>query len=471
MTKKSLYWFRQDLRLTDNPALIEAANNGALCAIYIHDTVNCGDYAKGEASRAWLDKSLAVLNQQLDNQLIILQGDPKEIIPALVKNENIALVTWNRCYTPWQIARDKAIKNQLKNMAIEVKTYSRSLLFEPWVATKTDGTPYQVFTPFYKACLKKVLDTVIFDTPKNISWLAINKKQLDMWQVNYHSSPHDHWQEGLLSHWAFGEEAAKNQLHQFLADDVEDYKEARDCPAKQGISKLSPYLHFGQLSPQQIVEASKHYPSTDGLESFLRQLFWREFSYSLLYYFPDFPKQPLRSKWQAFSWRQTSPHLQSWQQGKTGYPMVDAGMRELWQTGFMHNRVRMLTASFLTKNLMVDWRVGEAWFWDCLVDADLANNSAGWQWVAGCGADASPYFRIFNPVTQGKKFDAEANYIRQYLPELARLPDRYIHTPWKAPVDVLKEAGVILGESYPKPIVDLKVSREQALQAYQDFKG
>jgi deoxyribodipyrimidine photo-lyase len=279
------------------------------------------------------------------------------------------------------------------------------------------------------------------------------------------------WQESLAPHWQIGEQGALDRLRRFLAQGLPGYKEQRDFPARPQVSRLSPHLHFGEISPHQVWrEATQAAPGGSDRDHFLSELGWREFSYYLLYHCPTMPEENLQPRFDRFPWQWESPFLAAWQRGQTGIPLVDAGMRELWQTGFMHNRVRMITASFLVKNLLLDWRLGAQWFWDCLVDADLASNSAGWQWVAGCGTDASPYFRIFNPVTQGKKFDPHGEYVRRYVPELAQVPDKYVHCPWEAPDLSLREAGVTLGEHYPRPVVSLKDSREQALAALASLK-
>jgi deoxyribodipyrimidine photo-lyase len=283
--------------------------------------------------------------------------------------------------------------------------------------------------------------------------------------------PKEQWDTGFKEHWQPGEKGAKNALNAFLSQGIHDYKDGRDRPALKAISRLSPHLHFGDISPRQVIDALKTMEDNDNVEHFKREIRWREFSYYLLYHFPGLPTQNLKTNFDQFPWGNNAEFIKRWQQGQTGYPMVDAGMRELWQTGYMHNRVRMITASFLIKNLLVDWRVGAQWFWDCLVDADLASNSASWQWVAGCGTDASPYFRIFNPITQGEKFDPKGEYTRHFVPELKDLPDKYLYRPWEAPEAVLKAAKVSLGTNYPNPIIDVKTSRLKALDAYQMTKG
>ena len=282
--------------------------------------------------------------------------------------------------------------------------------------------------------------------------------------------PSVRWDIPMKSNWNIGETGAFNRLSEFINSGIEHYKEGRNFPSKPFVSRISPHIHFGELSPNQAWHLAKLKGNNRSIDHFLSELGWREFSYSQLYFNPDLPKKNLQSKFDQFPWEENSHNLKAWQQGQTGVPMVDAGMRELWLTGSMHNRVRMVVGSFLVKNLLLNWQHGERWFWDCLVDADLASNSASWQWVAGCGADAAPYFRIFNPVTQGEKFDPDGEYIRQYIPELKDLPNKYLYNPWEAPKEILAEANIVLGKDYPNPIVNLKVSREKALEAFKSLK-
>lgn len=465
---RSIHWFRQDLRLADNPSLAHAAESGHILAIYIWDDVNAGDWLPGAASRWWLHHSLAALNHSLNGKLHIYHGDPKTILPKLCKNHSISQVSWNRCYEPWQITRDKELKQTLREGGIEAHTFNGSLLWEPWEVLKADKTPYKVFTPFYrKGCLNAAPPRHPMPTPK----LKLLSTEDGVPLESLALLPKIRWDKQLEPHWHIGEQGAQAQLEAFLKKPIHSYKEGRNFPAKQSVSRLSPHLHFGELSPNHAWHAIRMRHHDANADTFCSELGWREFAHSLLYYFPELPTKNWQPKFDAFPWREDNARLQQWQRGMTGYPIVDAGMRELWQTGYMHNRVRMITASFLIKNLLIDWREGERWFWDCLVDADLANNSASWQWVAGSGADAAPYFRIFNPVTQGEKFDAAGEYTRHYVPELANLPDKYLFSPWEAPEDVLKKAGVILGKTYPHPMVDIATSRQRALEAYKEIKG
>ena len=469
--EKSICWFRYDLRIHDNPALYNAAKEGLVLPIYILDETNSGNYTIGSASKVWLHYSLIALNQKLKGNLVIKKGNPAEVLIELAKLHKIDNVYWNRCYEPWQIQRDKNIKKILEEKGIKVKSYNASLLWEPWNVLKSDGTPYQVFTPFYrKACLGGLEPRGALPKPEVISYVK-NNNLTDVKDLKL--LPKIEWNKKIEQYWDIGEDAASKRFDAFLKDGLKGYKEGRDFPYKHNVSRLSPYLHFGEISPNYIwnkIIAQENKGYIQDIDHFCSELGWREFSYYLLYHFPHLPIQNLNSKFDSFPWQKDERLLKLWQKGKTGIPIVDAGMRQLWETGYMHNRVRMIVASFLVKNLLLDWRHGAKWFWNCLVDADLANNSASWQWVAGSGADAAPYFRIFNPVTQGKKFDPEGYYVRQFVPELKNLPNKYLFSPWEAPEQVLKKAGISLGENYPTPIVDLKESRNRALEAFASLK-
>lgn len=476
MTQKiALLWFRQDLRLRDNPALLYALENKyKIIPVFILDDKNAGQWKHGGASRWWLHQSLKALNADLKGHMIFEQGDPQKILPTLIKDTGAQAVFWNRCYEPWRIKRDKAIKEALKDDEIDVQTFNASLLWEPWQIKKDDGTPYKVFTPFYRnGCLKHGQPDHPEDKPKSITFANYtNKTTLD----DLNLMPEIKWYKGMQEAWSPGEKGAQERLEDFLDNGLKGYKEKRNYPAlNDHVSRLSPYLHFGEISPRdvwhaaQVAGVAQH--AENDLDHFCSELGWREFSYSLLYHQPEMPEKPLQTKFNEFPWDKNNKALHAWQKGQTGIPIVDAGMRQLWQTGWMHNRVRMIVASLLIKNMLLHWVEGEAWFWDTLVDADLANNAASWQWVAGSGADAAPYFRIFNPVTQSEKFDSEGEYIRRYVPELKNMPDKYIHAPWQASKDVLKKAGIQLGKTYPNPIVELKKSREVALEAFKGLKS
>jgi len=474
----TIHWFRQDLRLSDNPALCAAAAAGAVVPIYILDDETAGQDRMGSASRWWLHHSLAALNLALDGKLLFFRGDAATILANLVIQIEAGGVYWNRCYEPWRITRDTALKKRLGDLGVTVESHNGSLLWEPWDIAKQDGTPYRVFTPFYRrGCLSATPPRQPLGPPAS----------LDLWQADGKALtgasdlgglgllPRHQWQDNIARHWTPGETSAQARLDDFVQNGLAGYKEGRNFPAKQNVSRLSPHLHFGEISTNQAWYAVRDVADSGRLESdadnFLSELGWREFSHSLLYQFPELPRANLQAKFDGFPWADNPDHLAKWQRGQTGYPIVDAAMRELWQTGYMHNRLRMVVGSFLVKNLRLHWHHGEAWFWDCLVDADLANNSASWQWIAGCGADAAPYFRVFNPVTQGQKFDPDGTFTRRFVPELAKLPVKYLFNPWEAPAHILADAGVVLGENYPRPIVDVKQSREAALAAFASLRN
>ena len=469
----AIHWFRQDLRLSDNPALDSAAQYETLIPIYILDEVNSGEFKMGAASKWWLHQSLTKLNESLDGKLLVYQGNPHEILNKLIEEQEVSYVTWNRCYEPWRIDRDKEIKRNFEDKNVAVESYSASLLWEPWTISKDDGTPYRVFTPFYKkGCLNS-------EEPRlpagKVDLSNLYSEDLSSDSItDLNLLPTIKWYKSFEEEWNPGEIGAEQNLNSFLDSGLLNYKEGRNFPSQEFVSGLSPHLHFGEISPNEVWYRAKTKEGISGIEKslahFHSELGWREFSYYLLYHFPDLPNKNFQEKFDIFPWQENEEFLALWQKGNTGYPIVDAGMRELWQTGYMHNRLRMIVGSFLVKNLLIDWRFGERWFWDCLVDADLASNSASWQWVAGSGADAAPYFRIFNPITQGLKFDPEGEYTKKYVPELRDLPNKYLFSPWEAPENILADAGIELGKNYPKPMVDLKLSRETALEAFATTK-
>lgn len=474
-TKNIIVWFRQDLRIIDNPALTLAADNGTIIPVYILDE-NAPEHAQpGGASKWWLHHSLISLNKSLNNQLIIRRGNPLHILKELAQTFAADSVTWNRLYEPWQRTRDEAIKAELKASGISAKSLNGSLLWEPMSVLKKDETPYKVFTPYYrKGCLLR--EAPRFPLPKPHS-ITIHKGA-----EFSHSAleelaliPEIQWYKEIEALWQPGEEGAANRLQRFISDAATRYQDDRNLPAVKGTSLLSPHLHFGEVSPNQawyaILGAFENAFDNKDLDVYLSELGWREFSYYLLFHWPELPQRNFKKKFDYFAWRTNAEDLKAWQFGNTGIPIVDAGMRELYQTGYMHNRVRMVVGSFLVKNLLIDWREGERWFWDTLLDADMASNASGWQWVAGSGADASPFFRIFNPILQGEKFDKEGEYVKKYCPELRRVPSKFIHKPWEAPTAILKACGVELGKQYPKPIVDLKESRNRALDAFAQLKA
>lgn len=468
-----IVWFRQDLRRTDNPALAAAADSGhPVLPVYILDDVNTGGWQMGAASRWWLHQSLTSLNTSLRGHLRYFRGDAAQILMALTQDVNVAGVSWNRCYEPWRIDRDRRIKAELKKSGCSVESFNGSLLFEPQLVAKADGSPYKAFTPFFrKGCLRNgPPPRLSIEAPE---FLSFDDSPLGHELDELELMPSTRWYDSIACAWTPGETGALERLERFLDDGIRNYREGRNRPDLENVSRLSPHLHFGEISPHQIWHGANALKAIGGpekdIDDFQSELGWREFSNYLLYHWPALPHDNLQEKFDRFPWRDDPESLRRWQRGQTGYPIVDAGMRELWQTGYMHNRARMIVGSFLVKNLLLHWRHGEAWFWDTLVDADLANNSASWQWIAGCGADAAPYFRIFNPVTQGHKFDPKGDYARRFVPEVAGLPDRFLHSPWEAPPRVLAAAGIELGSDYPHPMVDLRASRERALDVFRSI--
>ncbi|WP_321533124.1 deoxyribodipyrimidine photo-lyase [uncultured Desulfuromonas sp.] len=463
-----IMWFRQDLRLHDNPALLTAMRLGPIIPIYILDDEHAADQRMGAASRCWLHRSLDALNQQLDGHLQLFRGPADTLLEQLVQHYDCRTVTWNRCYEPWRINRDRIIKEKLQGLGITVHSDNGSLLWEPWQVLKRDQTPYQIFTPFYRHARDSVPVRSPLPRPAEIALAAVTPYSA-LKLADLELRPNHPWADNVLHHWQPGEAGAQQRWQTFMEEELLGYGEGRDLPAQPHVSRLSPAIHWGEISVHQLWHDAQAIGHEDAL-AFQRQLAWREFSVTQLFHHPDMDRINLDRRFNLFPWRDDAEKLNRWQQGLTGIPFVDAGMRELWQTGTMHNRVRMVVESFLVKNLGIHWHHGAAWFWDCLLDADLANNSASWQWIAGCGADAAPYFRIFNPVTQGQKFDPHGDYTRHFVPELAKLPDRYLFCPWQAPKSLLQECGITLGETYPEPMVDLKVSRQQALDAYAHMR-
>jgi deoxyribodipyrimidine photo-lyase len=466
-----IVWFRQDLRLTDNPALAAAAaTRRPVIPLYIRDDAD-GPWRPGAASRWWLHGSLAALVQSLEKtgaSLVLRAGAAARALRHVIEASGATAVYWNRCYEPHAIARDAEIKKTLAACGIDVQSFNAALLFEPWTIRTKAGGSYGVFTPFWRACLAQPEPAKPLPPPKTLVGHALVGDTLDDWSLR---PTNPDWAGGLRETWTPGEAGAVTRLKSFLSSALDDYKTGRDRPGDDGTSRLSPHLHFGEVGPRQVWHAIRSHVPSASADTFLKELGWREFNHHLLYHNPKLADAPLRTGFEDFPWRRDRKALTAWQRGRTGYPIVDAGMRQLWETGWMHNRVRMIVASFLVKHLLLPWQDGEAWFWDTLVDADLANNAASWQWVAGCGADAAPFFRIFNPVLQGERFDPDAAYVRLFVPEVAKLPADVIHKPWTAGAAVLQKAGVVLGETYPAPIVDHNEARARALAAFEQVKG
>jgi len=492
--KSAIFWFRQDLRLADNPGLTAAfewarERKGTVIPVFIWAPDEEGEWPPGGATRVWLHQSLKALTAEIEKlglRLVIIEaGKGKAMssslsaLQAVAKELKAGAVYWNRRYEPSSIERDKEVKSTLREDGLTVETFNGALLLEPWQVATKEGNPYQVFTPYWRSCLNQLqvhLEPPL-EAPKKLPAAKIAKPGFESSLEELELMPKIQWEGGIVESWMPGEKGALKQLDLFLDDGLDDYSEMRNRPDIEGVSRMSPHLHFGEISPRSlwfiIKDKAQHFKnekSKAAALSYLREVGWREFSHHLLYYFPHTPTEPLRSDFKLFPWESNPDALKAWQKGLTGYPIVDAGMRELWHTGIMHNRVRMIVASFLVKHLRLPWVAGAQWFWDTLVDADLAQNTMGWQWTAGCGADAAPYFRVFNPMLQGEKFDTDGNYVRKWVPELAKMKSKYIHKPWEAPPLELMAAGVTLGETYPAPIVEHSEARNLALAAFQKLK-
>lgn len=469
MSEAVIVWFRRDLRLADNPALDRARRDFTrVIPVYIHDPDAEAPWAPGAASRWWLHHGLAELRDRLADRggrLVIRRGPAKRELDRLLEQTGASGVYWNRLYEPALVERDRTIKAHLKSRGVAARSFRAAMLFEPWELQKDDARPYQVFTPYWKRMQREWRGLQAHPEPRELEDASGSPESLKL--ADLQLLPRHDWGERLAGYWTPGELAARRQLNAFVEDGVTRYASARDRPDRQGTSCLSPYLHFGHVSPVQIVHAlepSGELPGGKGALALVRELAWREFSASLLHHEPRLADHPLQSRFEHFPWRAASDYaddLKAWQRGRTGVPLVDAGMRQLWQTGWMHNRVRMVVASFLTKNLLIPWQEGARWFWHTLVDADLANNTQGWQWTAGCGADAAPYFRVFNPQLQAEKFDPAGKYIQRWCPELEGLDARALARMG----DVEREA-----RGYPAMRVDLKQTRRRALDAFEAIK-
>lgn len=476
MSRSTLFWFRLDLRLADNPGLIAAlARGGPVVPVYLWAPAEEGDWPPGAASKWWLHHSLAALDGRLrsaGSRLIIRRGPVLAALTQLVKETNAKAVYWNRRYEPALLARDSKLSGCLRDSGVETQSFNAHLLHEPGSILNQSGQPFRVFSAFWRHCLRTPGPAQLSRDPSRIPGPPVWPASLPVSALEL--EPKQNWAGGLAAEWTPGEKGAGEKLTVFSSGPLDGYDHSRDLPALRGTSRLSPHLHFGEISPRQAWEGLGKWREgtqrarTDVRSSrFFTELGWREFAHHLLYHYPKTTNEPLREEFSDFPWHSDAKALKAWQRGRTGYPIVDSGMRELWTTGWMHNRVRMIVASFLVKDLLVPWQEGARWFWDTLVDADLAQNTLGWQWTSGCGADAAPFFRIFNPVSQGEKFDPDGRYVRHWCPELARLPAKWIHKPHEAPSGVLHAAGVQLGTSYPRPIVSHGIAREVALEAFQ----
>jgi deoxyribodipyrimidine photo-lyase len=484
VTGPALVWFRDDHRLSDHPALAAAAASGrpVLCLAVLDET-SPGTRPLGGAARWWLHGSLDALDRSLrarGAELCLFEGPAADIVPEVAARTQASLVTWNRRHTRAEAAIDDATEAKLRSRGIAVESFSGRYLNEPGSVRSKADRPFMVFTPYLRAVRSRGEPAAPTPAPRRIRGAAAGC--LDGMRVELASlglePTHPDWAAPFRALWRRGEAAAQDRLSDFLAERFSGYAHNRDRPGLEGTSRLSPHLRFGEISPRQVwhaVTAAARANPASGRESdvdkLLAEVVWRDFSAEQLAAFPELASTPHDRRFDRFPWRDDAAALKAWQRGRTGYPIVDAGMRQLWRTGWMHNRVRMIAASFLVKHLLLDWRHGEAWFWDTLVDADPANNAFSWQWIAGSGPDASPFHRIFSPLAQGETFDNEGAYVRRYVPELARLPDAFIHRPWDAPAALLAEAGVALGDTYPEPIVRHEAARTRALAAARAMRG
>lgn len=477
----ALVWFRDDLRLADNPALDAAVKSGApVTALYVLDDESTGLRPMGGASRWWLSNALEALAadcKAIGLPFAARRGRAADVVREAIDEAGADSAFWNRRYAAEDREIDAGLKASLREDGLSVESFNGRLLNEPWEVRSKAGGPLKVFSAYWRAACARGAPAAPLPKPgrtKLAPGPALKGEEIRSFGLEP-SGPD--WAQGLREAWEPGEDGARKALERFLDEGLKGYATERDRPDREGTSRLSPHLAFGEVSPRQLwhaVEraAAEGLASAKDVETFRAELGWREFNHHLLHHWPDLATENFQKRYDDFPWgRPNAAHAKAWRKGLTGYPIVDAGMRQLWTTGWMHNRVRMIAASFLIKDLMIHWREGEAWFWDTLVDADPANNPANWQWVAGSGADAAPYFRVFNPSTQGEKFDPKGDYVRAFVPELAEMPAKWIHTPWEAPADVLRQAGVELGRDYPKPIVDHADARRRALAAFEKLKA
>jgi deoxyribodipyrimidine photo-lyase len=478
----AIIWFRNDLRLTDNPAFFDALSSYAhIAPLFIYAPQEEGKWASGSASRWWLHHSLTALSEslaQMNMQLIIREGPTATTLRQIAQQTCAKAIFYNRRCEPWCRQQEQRVCDEFAQSDIKIICHNANLLFQPEYILSKGKTPFKVFTPFWNTLRALPEPEPPVPKPHSFSKLRILAKMATPKSLQIEDLellPKIDWAVRIGKSWQPGEKGAKTALRKFLNVGLAKYSQNRDRPDLATVSRLSPHLHFGEISVRTIWHSVKQHSlleakTSTATEAYLRELVWREFAHYLLYYFPKTANNPLRKEFNNFPWSKNTTFLKAWQHGQTGYPIVDAGMRELWHTGWMHNRVRMIVASFLVKDLLIPWQVGAKWFWDTLVDADLANNTLGWQWTAGCGADAAPYFRIFNPVLQGEKFDPKGNYVRRWIPALQNLSTRWIHKPWLAPATELEAAGIILDDNYPRPIVDHSVARQRALSAFFSIK-
>jgi deoxyribodipyrimidine photo-lyase len=472
----TLYWIRRDFRLQDNAALNAAILSGtAVLPVFLWEQeVENATWGSGAASRWWLHRALqeaAAIWRERGGQLLIRPSqDPLTTLIELCQKSGASQVVWNRRYEADLRELDAHVKRGLREAGIGAESYQDALLVEPHTIGTGDGKPYKVYTPFWKACQNREPEAPI-EVPLN--QLCLVKPSLKSASIaSLNLLPKHTWYKKLDASWRVGEGAGLELMRAFIRERAPLYDQRRDLPGESGTSRLSPYLHWGHVGPRTVAYELKQAQDIQerGPLVYLKELYWREFAYNVLYHFPHTPTEPLRPEFKDFPWQADEAVLKRWQRGETGYPIIDAGMRELYATGWMHNRVRMVVASFLVKHLLQPWQDGAGWFWDTLVDADLASNTLGWQWSAGCGADAAPYFRIFNPMLQSRKFDADGHYLKRWLPELESLPAEYLHAPWETPSAILQSAGIRIGKDYPQPIIDHSKGRARALDAFARFK-
>jgi deoxyribodipyrimidine photo-lyase len=468
----TILWLRNDLRLADNSALAAAIKlGGPVIPVFIWSPEECDGWSPGAASKWWLHQALQSLNDELGarcGRLIFRSGESLAVLRELIRETGAKQVYWNRRYEGPLRQVDAHVKRELRRDAIGVESFNSALLNEPHTVAAGAGQPYKVYTPYWKKVKDREIEASVIPQLDALQF-PVQWPDSDPLE-SFELMPLRNWTAGMESRWNVSEAGAQQRLNEFLDGAVATYHVDRDRPDFDGTSSLAPYLRWGLIGPRQIVTALKEScdMTADGPSVYLKEIYWREFAYNVLYHFPDTPNRPLRVEYTEFPWENDDTILKRWQQGQTGYPIVDAGMRQLWQTGWMHNRVRMIVSSFLVKHLLQGWQFGARWFWDTLVDADLASNTLGWQWSGGCGADAAPYFRVFNPILQGQKFDPEGAYVKRYVPELQKVPTKYIHEPWTASPALLEAKGAA---SYPLPIIDHAAGRARALAALAKFKA
>lgn len=466
----ALVLFDCDFRTKDNPAFFEACkNHQKILPLFIFDEKNKRKI--GETSKWFLHFALENFAHELKKKyqlnLVLKKGDSLKILSEIFAQKKIDAIYFNKLVEPYNIKLQSQIKKLAKENSIEVFVFKSQMLFDPSEIKNGSGNYYKVFTPFWKECLRnseKISEPLPEPKP------TFSSAKLEIKNDDLKLLPKKNWAKKFEKIWEFDHKKTEEKLSNFIKNKIHNYRQARDIPALESTSKISPYLHFGIISARQIFFAVTKNQQNEGTKQFIAEIFWREFSHHLFFHFPQLSEKSFRAEFEKFPWQKNDEALQKWQKGQTGFPIVDAGMRELWQTGFMHNRVRMIVASFLIKDLLIDWREGEKWFWDCLVDANLANNCASWQWVAGSGADAAPYYRIFNPTLQGERFDEKGEYVKKWVPELENLPQKFIHSPWLADEEVLKKAGVKLGKNYPNRIVDHAKARDMAMMLFKSLR-